>query len=57
MQNAKSLERVERKSCSLKAIALLACINVEISLQVGRLYIIYRRIKVHIQLIHRQTVF
>jgi len=61
MKNARSLERVERErereSRSLKAIVILACKNTEISLQRGKLYIIYREIKVDMQLIHRQAVF
>jgi len=59
MQNARNIERVEREreSCSLKTIAVLACIKGEISLQTGKLYIIYKEIKVDMQLIHRQTVF
>ena len=61
MQKAKNLERVERErereSRSLKAIAVLACKKGEISLQTGKLYIIYRELKVDMQLIHRQTVF
>jgi len=61
MRNAKSLVTVERErereSCSLKAIAVLACVNSKISLLTGKLYIIYRRLKVDMLLLHRQTVF
>ena len=61
MKNARSLERVERErereSRSLNAIAVLARKNTEISLVTDKLYIIYRELKVDMQLIHRQTVF
>jgi len=35
----------ERESCSLKAIANLACVKGKISLQESKLYIIYRKKK------------
>ena len=59
MTNAKNLERVEREreSCSLKTTVALACVNKEISFLIGKLYIIYRELKVDMQLIHRQAVF
>jgi len=63
MKNARNPERVERErerereSCSLEAIVVLVCKKGEISLQTSKLYIIYRELKVDMQLIHRQTVF
>jgi len=61
MINARNLVRVERErereSCSLKTIVVLAYINKKIRLQISKLYIIYREIKVDMLLIHRQTVF
>ena len=57
IRNAKAVVTVERESRSLKATAVLACKNTEISLQTSKLYIIYRELKVDMQLIHRQTVF
>jgi len=61
MINARSLGRVERErereSYSLKTIVVLAYINKKIRLQISKLYIIYREIKVDMLLIHRQTVF
>ena len=61
MQNAKSLATVERErerereSCSLKAIAILACKNTEISLLTSKLNIIYCSIKVDMQLLRKKT--
>jgi len=57
IRNAKAVVTVERESRSLKATAVLECKKGEKSLQRGKLYIIYREIKVDMQLIHRQTVF
>ena len=61
MSTSKTVETVERErereSRSLKAAAVLACKKGEISLQTSKLYIIYKEIKVDMQLIHRQTVF
>jgi len=47
----------ERESRSLKATAVLACVKEGISLPVSKLYIIYRELKVDMQLKHRQAVF
>ena len=61
MPNAENrivLERErERESCNLKVTAVLACVKGKISLQTGRLYIIYRRLKVDMGLLYRQAVF
>ena len=58
-ENAKILARVERErereSCSLKTIAVLACINDKISLLESKLHIVYRRLKVDVQLKRRKT--
>ena len=47
MQNARTLTIVEREreSRSLKAIAILACKNIKISLQASKLHIVYWRKK------------
>ena len=56
---AKTLETVEREreSCSLKATAVLAYLNERVSSFVNGLNIIYRRIKVDMQLIHMKSVY
>ena len=55
-ENAETLARVERvESCSVKTIAVLACINDKISLLESKLHIVYRRLKVDVQLKRRKT--
>ena len=61
MKNAKTLVTVERErerereSYSLKTVAVLACINDKISLLASKLHIVYRRLKVDVQLKRRKT--
>lgn len=50
-KNAKTVERVER--CSIEDTALNSCTEKNTNLTTGKLYIIYRKMQINMQIKHR----
>ena len=51
--DAKLVARVERESCSIEDTALSSCTEKNTNLTTGKLYIIYRKMQIKMQIKHR----